>query len=485
MRRSPLFALAFAAVAACSGTTSLPTYEAATSAGGGGSSGAAGSGGSAGASGGAAKSGFHVTGGFLRDESGRAVLARGMNLAGSHKSPPYFGFQEAPDYALLHDQLGMSAIRFLVIWAAIEPQKGQYDDAYLDEVEKRIGWAEDAGLLVILDMHQDVFGEGFNGDGAPRWACDESRYASFKPQSSWFLNYLTPEVTACFDDFYASSELRGHYDEAWKRLAARVKGHANVVGFDVMNEPFWGSASTMTFEHDVLEPFYEEVVGAVREVAPGWVAFLEPASSRNVGFPTSLVPFSVPDVVYAPHAYEATAEQGMPFTQSGVSHFEKHIQDLQDDATYLGTALWIGEYGSLGDLPGLDLYMDAAYEGAGKVAAPNVYWAYDRSEGYGPWNTDGSEKPALLDAIVRPVPERVAGDPISFSHDRSTGLFTFAYRPDRTIAAPTIVSLPARAYPNGFSVDCGGCEQHVEANRLVITKPAEGDTVTVRVSPAS
>lgn len=40
---------------------------------------------------------------------------------------------------------------------------------------------------------------------------------------------------------------------------------------------------------------------AVRRVRPHWLAFLEPANSRNVGIPTSLTPFPFDDVVYAPH----------------------------------------------------------------------------------------------------------------------------------------------------------------------------------------
>jgi len=77
----------------------------------------------------------------------------------------------------------MNSIRFLMTWAAIEPQKGVYDDAYLDAVATRIEWAKAANLLVVLDMHDDVYGEGFvkgGGDGAPMWTCDASNYASFR-----------------------------------------------------------------------------------------------------------------------------------------------------------------------------------------------------------------------------------------------------------------------------------------------------------------
>ena len=46
-------------------------------------------------------------------------------------------------------------------------------------------------------MHQDVYGEGFGFDGAPRWTCDAARYAAFVPRTPWFLSTLDPNVMAC------------------------------------------------------------------------------------------------------------------------------------------------------------------------------------------------------------------------------------------------------------------------------------------------
>ncbi len=424
---------------------------------------------------------WHVSGGFVRDPDGRAVLARGMNLAGAHKKPPFFGYHQPVDYARVHDDWGMSALRFLVSWAAIEPEKGVYDETYLDEVAKRMQWAKDAGLLVILDMHQDVFGLGFDGNGAPLWACDASRYATYQPQESWFFNYLTKEVTACFDDFYASAELRAHYAGAWRKLAERVVQFDNVIGFDPMNEPFWGSAPMATFERDTLQPFYEEVTVELRKAAPHWIGFFEPATTKNIGMATSLEPFHVPNVVYAPHGYDVSAEQKQSFSPDGRDAYLKKLKVLADDAAELGVPLWIGEYGGIATSSGIDVYMDTAYEAAGSMAAANMYWSYDKGDGYGPLGSDGSERTLLLDAIVRPYPERVAGDLVSFAHDRTAGVFTTTWKQDPSITAPTIISAPARAFPNGFDVSCAGCESHVEGGRLYVTKAPAG-TVTLTLT---
>ena len=67
----------------------------------------------------------------------------------------------------MRDAWGMNAVRFLVLWAGVEPSYGQYDDAYIEGIAQRIEWARDANLLVVLDMHQDVYGEGFSNGGGP------------------------------------------------------------------------------------------------------------------------------------------------------------------------------------------------------------------------------------------------------------------------------------------------------------------------------
>ncbi|HSO36656.1 MAG TPA: cellulase family glycosylhydrolase, partial [Labilithrix sp.] len=125
---------------------------------------------------------YYVEGGAIHDPGGRTVIMRGVNLAGAHKQKPYVSEFQRADYARLRTDWGMNAIRYLVTWAGLEPSRGVYDESYLAAIEERIGWARDAGLFVVVDMHQDLFGEGFlGGDGAPRWTCDASRYAAFKP----------------------------------------------------------------------------------------------------------------------------------------------------------------------------------------------------------------------------------------------------------------------------------------------------------------
>jgi len=140
-----------------------------------------------------------VCDGAVRDAEGRTLVLRGVNLGAVHRNAPYTDELVPADYERLRAEWGFSAIRFLITWAAVEPSPGTYDDAYLDWVAERMAWADAAGLAVIVDMHQDVFGEGFGFAGAPRWACDASRYDAFVRQEPWSVNYAEPNVMACFD----------------------------------------------------------------------------------------------------------------------------------------------------------------------------------------------------------------------------------------------------------------------------------------------
>jgi endoglycosylceramidase len=404
--------------------------------------------------------GWHVSGGAIRDPEGRTVLLRGLNLAGSHKAKPYFGFHEEADYRAVRGKWGMNGIRFLITWAAVEPAMGQYDEAYLDEVAKRMQWAKAADLAVVIDMHQDLFGEGFasaGGDGAPRWACDPARYAAFVPRTPWYLSSLDPNLQACVDGMFTREDLRQHFVEAWRRVAKRLAGEGAVIGFDPLNEPNWGSYAIGSFEHDRLQPLYQKVVEAVRGEAPGWLAFIEPGASRNVGFATDLANLGYANVVYSPHSYDAGAEGGGGFDPAHREQVIDNIGKLAGEAKDLGAALWIGEYGGMVNTPGIAEYMGAERDGQGDVAASAMYWDYEKNDGYGWLAGDGSEKPALVDALVAPFPERVAGDLINYSFDPVTRMAVFQVKGDGSIGAPTIVSIPEQRYPQGWTIECGGC----------------------------
>lgn len=425
--------------------------------------------------------GVHVCKGALRDPEGRAMIPRGVNLAGAHKHAPYTDDFTRADYAQLH-AWGFRAARFLVVWSAIEPVDGTYDDAYLDWVAERMRWAHDAGLDVILDMHQDVYGEGFGFDGAPKWTCDASFYAAFVPRDPWPLNYTDANVLACIDRFMTDAPLQAKFAAMWGHVAERLAGEPAIIGFDPLNEPHWGTYPVALFEADRLMPLYQQVIDAVRAHAP-WVVFAEPSSSRNLGFATKLRPFEIADVVYAPHLYDPNAELQGVFDAAHRTTLLATADDLRADAERLGVPVWIGEYGGIATAPTITAYMDAAYDGAASTLGGSMYWAMDKGGGYSIYDAQGVPNPTLLDAIVRPAPVRIAGDPIAWTYDDVTRTLALTWTTDARITAPTVVAVPAKVYPNGVVVECGGCtveEAPGEVRLGVIAAAEQTATITAR-----
>jgi endoglycosylceramidase len=339
-------------------------------------------------------------------------------------------------------------------------------------------WAQDAGLTVVLDMHQDVYGEGFGFDGAPRWTCDESNYAAFVPNENWILNYADAHLQACYDHFWNDTSLQDQFAAMWGHVAARLADQPAIIGFDPMNEPHWGSLPVPTFEVEKLQPMYARVISAVRTHAP-WIVFAEPAATRNLGLASRLEPFDVPDVVYSPHMYDASAELNGTFDEGNRETLMSTAMDLRADADRLGTPLWIGEYGGIATSPLIGPYMDAAYDGAAAALASTMYWAFDRGGGYSVFDADGTPRASLLDAIVRPYPAAVAGTLNTWDYDDTTRTLRVTVTADATVRAPTLIIVPERVYPQGYDVACGGCTVVRSDGELTVV----GGNSTVTISP--
>ncbi|NLB38472.1 MAG: cellulase family glycosylhydrolase, partial [Clostridiales bacterium] len=108
----------------------------------------------------------------LVNRQGEAVRLRGINLI-DKGSRVAGGWRFIPDWPEdLMDrfaQSGINLVRLGILWAAVEPSPGQYDETYFDFIGRQLDLAEQAGIAVILDMHQDLYAQRFS-DGAPDWA---------------------------------------------------------------------------------------------------------------------------------------------------------------------------------------------------------------------------------------------------------------------------------------------------------------------------
>ena len=201
----------------------------------------------------------------LIDSNGQEVIFHGINLIDKGKVQADGTIRFIPDWPedlyQRFAEYGINLIRFGIIWAAIEPAPGQYDEAYLSFISKQLDLAEQAGISVILDMHQDLYAQRF-ADGAPDWAVLTQQ--SFEETQLWSDAYLfSPAVQESWDAFWANQKvpetgkgLLDHFCDTWIKLVKHFKDKPALLGYDILNEPAPGSEIQMMFGH-ILMSFYE------------------------------------------------------------------------------------------------------------------------------------------------------------------------------------------------------------------------------------
>ncbi len=236
---------------------------------------------------------IHTEGPWFKDEHGRTLILRGVNLGGSSKVPfrpdgathiregffdhrnvsfvgRPFPLEEADEHFARLRAWGLTFLRFLVTWEAVEHAgPGLYDGDYLDYLYEVVRKAGEHGLHLFIDPHQDVWSRMSGGDGAPGWTLeaigmDVTRLSQAGaaivhavhgdpfPRMIWPTNETKLAAATLFtlffggDDFAPRTRVEGepvqeflqrHYLEAVKQVARRLKGLPHVVGYDTLNEP--------------------------------------------------------------------------------------------------------------------------------------------------------------------------------------------------------------------------------------------------------
>lgn len=376
--------------------------------------------------------------GKLLDSNGEELVLKGLNIMDKDSANGYF---EGVDQAAFDSikSWGMNAVRLGIFWAAVEPQPGKIDEDYLKALDARIAMAEKAGLYVLLDMHQDLYSEKYNGDGAPDWACLDEGNPHTVLGGSWDDAYFTsPAIHTAFDNFWKNKEaedgigLQDHYAQAWAAVAQRYAQNPTVIGYDLMNEPFIGSpiidvqkayfkvlseameveneeelmGSWMTedgrasimenlrdttlykkvmdvtepfyaqYETEYLQPFYERVFDAIKAVDAHTLLFLEPSVSVNIGVKSHLKNTFDDRMVYAPHVYDIVTDTD----QSGAYSLERLsliIRRIKEHQEILNTPVAVGEWGAF---YGADERVipqgNYILQEFDKLGWSNFYWSY-------------------------------------------------------------------------------------------------------------
>lgn len=199
---------------------------------------------------------IYVQGDRFVDHQGRHVILRGINLVHKgNRENQVMNYIPSWDESVFNNfkNWGFNVVRLGIIWDAIEPRPGEYNEQYLDWVGRMLDLCEKYGLYAYLDMHQDLFSVLYS-DGAPEWATITDGQSHVKGEL-WSDAYIfSGAVKRAFDNFWNNTlapdgiGLQDHYVNMWVYIAKRFGGHPALIGYDFFNEPFPGSESTAIFE---------------------------------------------------------------------------------------------------------------------------------------------------------------------------------------------------------------------------------------------
>jgi len=441
------------------------------------------------------QSDFHLTtnGTALIDSLGRVVFLRGVDAGGRSKFAPYvpFDFTDENDFTVelgkymdRASSWGIDAMRVPFTWAALEPVQGQDDATWLAHYDAFIDAAWAHGIWSVVDFHQDVYAENFCGDGFPSWTIQNPPPPAHDcPQ--WSLEYFgDQDVINAFDAFWANSTgVQTAYMSAWDVMVARYKDRPGVVGFEPINEPAGGSQDNDAFTAGTLTNFYSMMVPHMRALAPSSLVFVDPSGLDGVSQTTGLNKPTGDGIVFAPHFYPLSNDPDVAMTD---------MQKWQAVAQAWNVPTFVGEFGASNQLASTPAFMQAIFDSLDALALSGTEWEYSVSTEL--WNDEsdtlvdssGNEYP-VAQAVIRPFARAVAGTAASIvtSFDATSGEFALRFTPNGGATNVTVVSLPARAYPNGFDVDlAGGCYDATSApGELLVQADPDATFVGVTVAP--
>jgi endoglycosylceramidase len=433
---------------------------------------------------------LHFRGRDLVDATGRVVQIHGVNSVA--KSEPFVtpttdGGLGPADLAAF-DRDGINGVRLGVWPAALMPAPGVVDEDYLARVRTTVDALAAHGVWVLLDLHQDVF------TGMPSWATTPAAAAldDTVPDGlgsiGWAAAYASPRSLRQWDDWWANAEVApgtgvvDAYAAGVAVLAARMADVPEVIGVELLNEPFPGTpvvscviGGCPDLDAHVTQRF-DRITAAVRAVAPKLPVWWEPEAifpvyaGTTMPAPAAPTPGTDPGVGLSFHAYCLDTDGGAPVEPSvaAVTWCEGRFDDAFGRADGLSAA-WrapamLTEFGASRS----PLNVTGPARRADQQFLSWFHWS------------KGTYPDVVESQLVRTYPQATAGQPLEQRFEPATGEFVYRYRPDPAVIAPTSIVVPRRAYPAGYraTVEGGTITSAADAGRLTVTaSPGSGEVV--------
>jgi endoglycosylceramidase len=292
-------------------------------------------------------------------------------------------------------------------------------------------------------------------------------------------------------------------------VAERFRASRHVLGYDLLNEPWPGTAwqqcanpaGCPAFDAQ-LSAFNERMLAAIRTVDPDTLVFYEPQVFFNNGALTNMADTGDAHTAMSFHDYCVTAGEGGGGYEGCEPLDEMVFQNADDRAQTTGDALLLTEFGAtdqpdvlLGVLGLADRHMVGWQE-----------WHYCGCDD--PTTTGSGDKQAIVldpakppaganlkkptvDLLARPYPRAVAGTPKAWSFDDATRRFTLTYTRKRASGhgsfrrrAVTEVVVPKRRYRRGYRAKVRGGKRVSRRGARVLRIRARKHAKRVKVTLA-
>ena len=462
---------------------------------------------------------LQAEGRWFKDETGRAVILRGLDL---RAAPPS---EEADQLFRRLKRRGLNLLRFAVTWNALAPEApGIYDQAAIDRIAAFIEQAGERDIALLIAPCT-----GFSSRAsAPNWtleaagldlaalqSADKTWADAFAALTLFTLFFgadaFAPPLTV--DGQSLQDFLQGHYIQAFQHLAARVAHLPHVIGFSAMSEPQPGLIGLPDLRgYDYAQP----KVGIIP--TPAEAIFLAngfPQECADFGQPRKYLPARPTQAALDPQGRRVwQAEHEDIWRAQGIWDTDRdgnprllrpgHFSRVDFSADYLkpftlNFADAIGEV-----MPAAHIFIETPPcapppdfdESDRLIFAPRLYDDHqqidqfralaDERMGAAPilvaMPNDQGEHGAALAALddrllnytesdqppsgekmsTRPYAQKVAGEPLNIRFAPARGLFTFSFRHDPAVTEPTEIYAPTAAFPNGYRVEVSDGEYEIQ-----------------------
>jgi endoglycosylceramidase len=231
----------------------------------------------------------------LFDEYGRERIFHGVNIV--YKDKPWYPKLDVfdPQFSYCDEDMkllkswGFNAIRLGVMWPGVEPEYNKYNTTYIDILHKIVKDSEKYGIYVILDFHQDLLARQFCGEGVPDWVFTKPLgfplpiSLPYKKNSmgvssrkdcdkhNWISYHFSFGASHGFQLLY--TDLSTKFADFWRLVASRFKDSKNIIGYEIINEPwagdiyFFPSLLWPTFaDYHNLQPFYDKIARNIFDI---------------------------------------------------------------------------------------------------------------------------------------------------------------------------------------------------------------------------